>query len=431
MAKEIYSFDDDKMVAVEEQPKDKPADQKNEETDAEEEQDEEEESGDKEEESEEHPGEKEEESDEESEEEEKDEESDSAEESEDGKEKQSDEESSSSEEDLTPDDVIQDLFSEKYGIKSESEFHEILDQSVELLNENEKLTARIEELEKAPKGPVFKSENQKAIFEMIKDYDPDRVPDGLSMIASLVGMDLATTDTKLILQQEFIMQHPELSIDRARKKFESKYNEMYTIDEDSFEDQEKLKDKKEDIESDLIIARKRAEKFIKEKQQEFKIKSEQKEEPVKVNEEVQSSIAKNTSEFDEYFDGLHTLIIPKEENDKTPFKYKFSTEELKRIKIVVDNHLKNPGAYDPKGKLIGGFDAHQNFETAAFAVCGVRIAEEALKFAKNLAQRMKAEDIAKKKPDRKPRAEGQPQSMSIDAQAERLAKQKAVARSKQ
>jgi len=421
MAKEIYSFDDDKMVAVEppkkeeKQPEDTSApDEENEEEpeEGEEEEKKEEASEDdntKEEleeeiESEEHP----------------------AEEEQEKTESKSDETPDS---EITPDEVIQDLFSEKYGIKSESEFQEILDQSIELLDENQKLEAKIKELESAPKGPAFKSENQKAIYEMIKDYDPDRVPDGLSMIASLVGMDLKTTDTKLILQQEFIMQHPELSIDRARKKFENEYNKLYAIDEESFDDAEKLKEKKEDVESDLIIARKRATKFIQEKQQEFKTKSEEKEESAKVNEEVQASIAKTTSEFNEYFDGLHTLVIPKEEGDKTPFKYKFSTEELKRIKIVVDNHLKNPGAYDAKGKLVGGFDAHQNFETAAFAVCGLRITEEALKFAKNMAQRMKAEDIAKRKPERKSSEKSQPVSMSIDAQAERLAQKKKAERS--
>lgn len=410
MAKQIYSLDEDKMVDVMEAP---PADKKEpEETEVEEK--EEEETG-EEEEKEEEP--KEEESSEESSEEGEE----SGEEVVDEK-KADDKPKEEEAKELSADEVIRDIFSEKYGINNEQEFREILDHSVDLLDTNEKLTARVKELEEKPTEPVFKSENHKAVYEMIKDYDPDRIPDGLNMVAALVGMDLDKTDNKLILEQHFIMEHPELPLDKARKKFQRRFEEKYTVSDDAYEDPEDLKEKREDLESDLAMDAAKAKKAIKEKQKEYKIKSEAKDEPVKVNEEVQSSIARYTSEFNDYFSGLDTLSFQVDDNDpKNLFNYKFSKEELAKIKNVMDNHLKHPAAYDAKGNLIGGFDPEEKFQTAAFAVSGQLITQQALKFAQKMAQVIKVEDIAKKKPDRKAKVQGKPQDMSIDAQADRLA----------
>lgn len=413
MAKEIYSLDEDKMVEVEEPTE---TEEKDAESGEEEQQDGDDESD-------------EESTEEDSEEQEKNEEQDSGNEEEPEEEEQPKDEDSEEEEQEPPhaDEIIKNIFGDKYGVKSEADFKEILDESVKILDENEKLTAKIAELEKAPKEPAFKSESQKAVFEMLKDYDPERIPDGLNMLAALVSMDVTKTDPKMLLEQKFIMEHPELNIERARRKFQRDFDAKYSINEDEFEDPQDLKEKKKDIEEDLEIEAAQARKFLKEKQKEVKIKSEQKDEKPEesVNEHVQQSIAKNTAEFDEHFKGIHTLTFQVDEKDpKNLFNYEFSKDELARIKNLMDNHLKHPSSYDDKGNMIGGFDPESKFQTAAFAVCGQQITERALKFAQKYAQVIKAEDIASRKPERKAKSAGRQQSMSIDDQAERLAKKK-------
>lgn len=421
MAKEIYSLDEDKMVPVEEETPAKP-EEESEESETEQE-----------EESEEDPKNKDTSSEEESEDEPSDEEqpSEPDEEPKDEEPETSEEEPAEEEgEAPTVDEVIKNVFSEKYGIETEDDFIQVLDESTKLLDENEALHKEIEELKKAPKEPVFKSESQKAVFEILKDYDPERIPDGMNMIAALVSMDVSKTDPKMILEQRFIMEHPELSIDRARRKFQRDFDAKYTVKDEDYEDPAELQEKKKDIEEDIEIEAAQARKFLKEKQKEIKIKSEDKpEEKPQVNERVQNSIAKNVAAFEEHFTGIEKLSFQVDENDKKNlFHYTFSKEELGKIKKVMDDHLKHPAAYDDKGNLIGGFDPEEKFQTAAFAVSGVKITEKALQFARKYAQVIKAEEIAKKHPERKPKAAGKSESMSFDAQAERLAKKKQAER---
>src|SRR6185369_8554927 len=293
---------------------------------------------------------------------------------------------------------------------------------------NTVLIKKVAELEKAaPKEPVFKSEQQKLVYEALKDYDPARLQDGLQMMASLISIDVNKTDPKLILEQEFIMQHPELSIDESRRKFNRRFESKYIVKEEDFESIEAYKDKKEDLESDLKIDASKAKKFIEEKQQEFKtISEEEKPKPEEVPQEVVSSIASNTKSFNEHLDGLDNLVFELDVDPKNPFIYKFNKDKLGKIKVVAEGYLSNPRSYDEKGNLVGGFDPEQKFQQAAFALFGAEMVEEALKSARSRAHILKAEDIGKKKPDRKPKSSGDIQDESIDAQTDRMmAKKKA------
>lgn len=413
MAREIYSFDEDKMVTVEDNPSDVvPAKEtpKAEEKVEAEEQEEEVEPDNKEEESEQ-------------------EESTNDDEPEDKveNEEEKEDEEEVEEQPVDIDNIIADTLGDKYGIKNEEEFIEVIDRAAELLDENVALSKKIKELEAAPKEPVFKSESQKVVYEALKDYDPARLQDGIQMIAGLINIDLEKTDPKLILEQEFIMQHPELSIDESRRKFNRRFESKYIVKEEDFESVEEYKDKKEDLESDLKIDASKAKKFIKEKQQEFKNISEEK--PKTENEvpkEVISGIASNTKSFEEHIDGLDNLTFELDDDPKNPFTYKFNKDQLSKIKVVAEGYLKNPRSYDEKGNLVGGFDPEQKFQQAALALFGAEMVEEALKSARSRAQILKAEEIGKKKPDRKPKSSGDIQDESIDAQTDRLmAKKKA------
>ncbi|HTJ52615.1 MAG TPA: hypothetical protein VL443_24335 [Cyclobacteriaceae bacterium] len=326
------------------------------------------------------------------------------------------------------DKILESKFGEKYGIKSEEDLSTILSESEELLDEVASLREENKALKEKPNTPSFKSKTNEAVYNALKDYDIDKLSDGIHMIAGLISMDLDKTDPKLILEQAFIMEHPELSLDKARKKFQRRFDEKYTIQNADDLDPADLKEKKEDLESDLEIDAAKAKKFIKEKQADFKTKSEDKVETEEVPKEIQEGIASHTKEFQEHMTGIDELIFADDDNDKHPFRYKFSKEELGQIKKIVGDHLSNPNAYDGKGKLVGGFDPEEKFQQAAFLVAGPKMVEEARKSAARIAQIIKVEDVAQKKPKRKAVGSGDIQDDSIDAQAERMAKKKEAER---
>ena len=424
MAKQIYDLDKDEMVDVitPPAPENKADSKDKEDTDPEEEEEDEEEdstSGKK----------KEDEPEEEEEEEEAETEEEAAARIAAEKEKEKDKEKEEEEEEVEVteeqvNEILEAKFGEKYGVKSEEDLATILSESEELLDEVASLRQEVKELKEKPTGPVFKSKTQEAVYNALKDYDPERLPDGIHMVAGLINMDLEKTDPKLILEQAFIMEHPELSLDRARKKFQRKFEETYTISNPDDLEPAELKEKKEDLESDLEIAAAKAKKFIKEKQAEFKVKSENKIETEEVPKEVQEGIASHTREFEEHVSGIDELTVADDDNDKYPFHYKFSKEQMGRIKKVVGDHLKNPSSYDAKGKLIGGFDPEEKFQQAAFLVAGAEMLQEARKSAKKIAQIIKVDEVSTKKPKRVAKSSGDVQDMSIDAQAERLAAKK-------
>jgi len=327
------------------------------------------------------------------------------------------------------DAVVQKEFAD-VGVKSKQDILDIFDEAKELMVKHEALQKEVETMKAAPKGVEFKSDNQKKVYELLKDYDPDKIPDGLNMLAGLVSIDLTTADTKLILEQEYIMQHPEWAIDRSRARFNKKFDERFTIkDEESLTSAE-LKEKKEDIEDDLKTERSKAVKFIKEKQEEFKLKSaeDKKVEEPAISKEVESGIATTIKQYTKHVDGIDTLTWEVDEASKEKFHYKFSKEQVKSINsLVIDSFLKDPTSYNSKGELVG-FDPEEKFQQAAHIVCGPDMVAQALKFAQIHAQIIKAEDIGKQKPSRKAKSSGDIQSMTIDAQMDRLAAKKKAER---
>lgn len=425
MAKQIFSLDEDKMVDVLEAP----VGDKKTETESKKSPDADPEDEDEEEEDELDPAAKK--KDDETEEEE---ESEKGEEKDESKEEEESEKEEEKEESETEEDFngqLESRFGEKYGIKSEENLAEILKESEELLDEVAVLRQENKEFKEKAATPIFKSKTQEAVYNALKDYDPEKLPDGIHMIAGLINMDLDKTDPKLVLEQAFIMDHPELSLDKARKKFQRRFEEKYIVKEEDFDSVEAFKEKKEDLESDLEIDTAKAKKFIKEKQADFKVKSEDKKEDAnEVPKEILAGIVSHTKEFESHMTGIQELIFAEDDNDKNAFHYKFSKEELGQIKKIVGDHLANPMAYDAKGKLVGGFDPEEKFQQAAYLVSGRKMIEEALKSAQNLARVIKVEDVAKKKPKREAKASGDIQDESIDAQAERLAKKKAESRAK-
>jgi hypothetical protein len=352
---------------------------------------------------------------EESEEEEKDEEE---------KEETTDKKKKEEEEEVDIDEVIKSTLEEKYGIENQEQLTEILDQLDTISEENEELKEKLKVAEEGK--PKFKSKTQEKIYDFVKDYDPEKLADGLITYATIVGMDVEKMDPKLLMEHAFIMEHPNMQIDRARAKFNRDWEKKYVIDEESFEgDAKQLKEKKDDIQDDIEIEADKARKLLKKKQAELKVESENKttEEEPKVSPEVQSEIKENMKSFLNHFKETHTLTFQPDENDEFKVNYKFSKEELAAIKSLIEKNISNPAHYDKKGKMIGGFDPEEKFIQAAGIIAFRPIVKELLKSARTRSHIIKASEISKQKPIRKAKSSGTVEE-DFMAQAEKLAKKK-------
>jgi hypothetical protein len=352
---------------------------------------------------------------EESEEEEKDEEE---------KEETTDKKKKEEEEEVDIDEVIKSTLEEKYGIENQEQLTEILDQLDTISEENEELKEKLKVAEEGK--PKFKSKTQEKIYDFVKDYDPEKLADGLITYATIVGMDVEKMDPKLLMEHAFIIEHPNMQIDRARAKFNRDWEKKYVIDEESFEgDAKQLKEKKDDIQDDIEIEADKARKLLKKKQAELKVESENKttEEEPKVSPEVQSEIKENMKSFLNHFKETHTLTFQPDENDEFKVNYKFSKEELAAIKSLIEKNISNPAHYDKKGKMIGGFDPEEKFIQAAGIIAFRPIVKELLKSARTRSHIIKASEISKQKPIRKAKSSGTVEE-DFMAQAEKLAKKK-------
>jgi hypothetical protein len=362
---------------------------------------------------------------EESEEEEKEEESEEESEEEDEKEETTDKKKKEEkEEEVDIDEVIKSTLEEKYGIENQEQLTEVLDQLDTVSLENEELKEKLKVAEEGK--PKFKSKTQEKIYDFLKDYDPEKLPDGLITYATIVGMDVEKMDPKLLMEQAFIIEHPNMQIDRARAKFNRDWEKKYVIDEESFDgDAKQLKEKKDDIQDDIEIEADKARKLLKKKQVELKVESENKttEEEPKVSPEVQSEIKENMKSFLNHFKETHTLTFQPDENDEFKVNYKFSKEELAAIKSLIENNISNPAHYDKKGKMIGGFDPEEKFIQAAGMIAFRPIVKELLKSAKTRSHIIKASEISKQKPIRKAKSAGTVEE-SFMSSAEKLAEKK-------
>jgi hypothetical protein len=346
------------------------------------------------------------------------------------KEEESEEEEEEEEKEEGVDEFSSKL-KEDYGLDNEEALQELIDNALEIEKKNEELVAELEEVKKKPGEPVFKSETQKKVYEFIKDYDPERVQDGLHAYATLVGMNVEKNDPKLLLEQQFLMKHPNLPIDKARKKFEKNFNEKYLINEDDFDDKAKYQDAKEDLETDLEIEADEARKFLKEKQKEFKVSSENKKEEAntpEVNEKVEVAMTAILSETKAHMAEVTTLNFQDDEDEDIIHTHEFTKEQLKMINETMTAIAKSPSSYNSKGQLNGFADVEDLFQAAAFLLFRREISAGLLGFAKKLAPKIKVEEIGKKKPSRKATAKGDAKPKDFMAQAEELGNKRASAR---
>lgn len=316
---------------------------------------------------------------------------------------------------------IDDYLKGKYAdmdIKSEEDLDGVLESMDVLVKRNEELE---EELKTAKTDkPKFKSEAQEKLWDFVKDIDPARIGDRMQVYSRIVGMDVEKENPRLLLEEQFILDHPELPRDRALKKFNHEYNQKYgELNRDDFDNDSAYKDAKELREIDLEDDVHKAKKIIKAEQAKLKTETTtQTEDKPKENPVVAQSIKAITTELTDYVKDFSELIFSPTDKEEDDFHFKLSKDQVKTIHNAVQVWVKNPTSYDAKGNLIGGWKIDEQIKQTAYLLYGDDIIEQNYQHALKLKDITRAEEIATKKPDRKAKVAGDDVKFSMSEEAQ-------------
>lgn len=300
------------------------------------------------------------------------------------------------------DSQIKEWYGEDYEITSRQELDEVLEATEKVLEENDRLKAELESAGKA-KEPEFASDAQKKAYEFIKNYDPEQHSDALETWARVVRMDTEKADGKAILRENYVLSKPEMNRQDAIEKFERDYARKYQPKKEKFDSDEEYEEAKKDAEIDLKADIASARKAIKDKQKDFKYTPTEKEKETKepeIPQEVQTSIAKNVKNLEDYHKDFTEIIYIPEDKDEYKFPIKFTKDQISQIKNVAKNWVSNPLNYDKTGKLAIDWDQEEATTRAAELLFGKAIKTKLWEHAKQVFSTKRAEEISTMKPDR-------------------------------
>lgn len=300
----------------------------------------------------------------------------------------------------TPDVYIKETLGEKFQINSEEELIETLESVDKLLEENEELKAKLEE--KGETKPVFANAAQEKLFNFINDigYAPEKHGEGLQTYARVMSID-KETDGRIVMEEKYILDHPELTREEAQYKFGKHYTKNFgDLKRDDFESDEEYKEAEKDRKIDKKSAEAKAREIIEKKQKEFKSSPDKKDETPLVSEAVAKGIEQTSKVYSEHLNQVKELVFSPTEDEDDDYAYVFKPEQLKSIRALCENWLKNPANYDKKGDLIGGTDPETSVQRAAFTLFGPDIVARNYEHAMSIASIQRAEEISTQKPNR-------------------------------
>lgn len=313
-------------------------------------------------------------------------------------------------------DEIPAWIKEKYGIETQEDLDEVLDS-------NKKLA---DELEKERNKKVFASEKEEKLHKFLQDWDLDKIDQGMESAAVLTKLDIQGIDGKKALEEQFILENTELTRDEAKQLFAREYRTKYEAKKSDFDSDEEFEEEKKLREIQMKKDVSRAKKFLEQKQQQLKVKPEEKK-PEKATPTVPEEGLKTYQKELKTFFKDFTKFVYKDENGEP--LYTIPLDEAKRAKVqeAMAAYVQRPDVYDKNGK-IPNFDALELSQTFAEILFGKWMNEERNRQIKVLAQATKAEQLAGKKPDKVSKAMGKAAGTSIEeqfAEAARIAKEKA------
>lgn len=311
---------------------------------------------------------------------------------------------------VDPDKFVAEQF-EDFEVKSVKDLHEMLETAVETTKERDELKVKLEAAEK--KEPKYKSDAQKKVAEFLEKtgYDPDKFPEGLQTHAELMAMDLddKSVSPKRVLEAKFVLDHPELTRDEARRKFEKSYNKKYVLNKDDFDKAEDFAEAEEDARVDQKTEVAKAIKALKKTQEEFKAepandkdKKDKAEAPV-IDPVIAKSIEQNSAALTKYLEENDQLIFSPTDDEEDEFPYQLEDDQIKGIQAVCHSILSNPSSYDKKGKLLLGHDVEDLSRRAAHFLFFDDIQAKLYEHARTITATKRIEDLSEVKPTRKPK----------------------------
>lgn len=307
---------------------------------------------------------------------------------------------------------------EKYGIESQEDLDEVL-------GSNKKLA---DELEKERNKKVFTSEKEEKLHKFLQGWDLDKISEGMETAAILTRIDIANIDGKRALEEQFILDNTELTRDEAKQLFNREFRKKYEPKKSDFDTDEDYEEEKKlaEIQQKKDVAK--ARKFLEEKQKELKAKPEEKK-PEKKDEIPSESIKSYENQIKTFFKKDNKewdRFQYKDENGNELYAIVLDPEKRKQVQDAMTAYIQRPDVYDKNGK-INNFDPEElalKFTQLLFAKW---MDGEHHKQIKILAQQVKAEQLAGKKPDKVSKSMGKASGQSFDeqfAEAARIAKEK-------
>lgn len=326
------------------------------------------------------------------------------------------------------DDFIKSILGEEFEINSQEELLNTLQAAEELAEENETLKAQLKE--KGDEKPKFESEEQEKLFNFIIDigYDSSRYAEGVQSYATVMTIDPKAADARIVMEEKFILDKPELTRDEAKHKFNKYYEKNFgTLNRDNFDTEAEFEEAQKDRKIDLKEAEAKARKVIAEKQKEFKAKpntKEEKKEP-EINEVVTKGIERTADEFNEYFDDFKQLVFSPEEDEESDFSFDFNKEQLQAIRTLCLQQVKTPSLYNQKGQLAKDSDPELWAKRAAYLLYGDEITAQLYEHAKTVTAAKRVEELGEKKPNRVSKTgDASKVALTEDEQIQRLIEQK-------
>lgn len=328
---------------------------------------------------------------------------------------------------------IDTYLKDNYGIADEDTLRATLQAADDIAKQNDELTKEIADLKAAKREPEFASDDEKKAFEFIKKFPVEKFSEGLQTYGRLITMDLEKAEPRILLEEKFIIEHPELTREEALRKFGRDFSKKYSVKVEDYDSEAVYKEEQEDRNIDMKSDAAKARKFLQKQQEEFKAKPADKEQDQKetVNPVIETNIRENVAELDTYMKDFTEIVFAPSERKEEEFTYKLTKEQRQQVHEGIKSWIGNPATYGKDGKIVGGYEVEEKAVAVAQLLFGEAMIEKAYKAGLTQGQIKRVDQISTQKPTRTSKAsDGKLPSGNDMDQFERQAKAKALERSK-
>lgn len=315
----------------------------------------------------------------------------------------------------------------KYGMDKEDDVFSALDNLDAMVKEND-------ELKKRPTTVQHKSPTHEKLFNYLEQYPESTWSEVLKTGGEILGMDPDVADGVKVLQEAFIISHPMVSRDDAKKLFAHQHTNKYNLkpkaeyeDPAQYDRDKDLKDIEMKIEVD------KARTVVRETKAKLTVAPKPDAAIAAKKEAPAEQVQAYTRDIDNVLNGItkgsgaayfekDTIRVKSDEKGEPIINIQLPPDKLKELKETMLVHIKNPGLYDNSGK-IPNFDPVKGTLQLAFALWPEWISQQMAKQVDTLANIKKVEQIASITPDKLETIQGKDiKTMSPDDQFRELAR---------